>query len=71
MVIYECNNSDPTAKPLPHIVGFDAGPAAAPSQVVDMGIAEFVARLQPGCSLPLLLYTPQEHYYMQVGGGAG
>jgi hypothetical protein len=43
-----------------------AGPAAAPSQVVDMGIAEFVARLQPGCSLPPLLYTPHEHYYMQV-----
>lgn len=31
-----------------------------------MGIQDFVARLQPGCSLQPLAYTPHEHYYMQA-----
>jgi hypothetical protein len=31
-----------------------------------MSAAEFVQRLQPGCSLPPVAYTPSEHYYLQA-----
>ena len=47
---------------------FFKGKRRAPSILVDMSLAEFVERSQPGCSLPSLVY-PQgtERYYLQSG----
>lgn len=47
---------------------FFKGKRRAPSVLVDMSLAEFVERSQPGCCLPSLIY-PQgtERYYLQSG----
>ena len=44
------------------------GKRRAPSVLVDMSLAEFVERSQPGCRLPSLIYAPgTERYYLQSG----
>ncbi|KAF8066381.1 hif1an [Scenedesmus sp. PABB004] len=50
------------------------GPAAAPSWEVNMPAREFVARLQPGCRLPRVVWrppAPAEHHYLQAALPAG
>lgn len=43
-----------------------AGVKAAPSILTDMSASEFVQRLQPGCCMPPIAYTPTECYYWQA-----